>query len=253
MQKIKTQQPALVALVTGAARRIGAEIARTLHADGLNVVLHFHTSADEAKALCDELNRVRADSAALARADLNETAQLELLVSLAVSHWGRLDVLVNNASRFYRTHKGATTRAAWDDLMDTNLKAPFFLSQAAVPFLEKHQGCIVNIIDVHGERPMQDYSAYCISKAGMVMLTKSFAKEWGGKIRVNAVSPGQMIFPEGDNVLTDAIKQKISSRTAMKRIGSPAEIGKAVLFFVRGADYITGQVLAVDGGRSLTI
>lgn len=253
MQKNKTQKPEMVALITGAARRIGAEIARELHADGLNVVLHYQNSEAEAKSLCASLNVLRPDSAMLVRGDLCEISKLDALVAEAVKPWGRLDVLVNNASRFYRTPAGAVTEAAWDDLMDANVKAQFFISQAAAPYLEKQQGCIINIADIHGERPMQDYSTYCISKAALIMLTKALAKDWGGKIRVNAISPGQMIFPEGENELTDAIKEKIIKRTVMNRIGSPTEIAKAVVFLVRGANYITGHVLAVDGGRSLTI
>lgn len=252
MQKDQTH-PVTVALITGAARRIGAEIARTLHADGMNVVLHYHTSAKEAQHLCASLNQVRAASAITVCADLAKMADLEMLSVKAGQAFGRLDVLVNNASRFYQTALGSVTESAWEDLLNSNLKAPFFLSQYLAPYLAAHQGCIINIADIHGERPMHDYAAYCISKAGLLMMTKSLAKELGPDIRVNAVSPGAMIWPEGGNVLSEAAKQNILERTALKRLGDPIEIAKAVLYFARSANYVTGQVLAVDGGRLLRI
>lgn len=241
-----------VALVTGAGRRIGAVIARELHANGFCVVLHCNISRDEASVLAAELNSQRSNSALVAQANLLEINACHNLINQALKHWGRLDVLVNNAARFYRTKTGETTEAAWDDLINSNLRAPFFLSQAAAPHLAEHQGCIVNIADVHGERPMRDYAVYCISKAGILMLTQSLAKEFAPHVRVNAVSPGPTVLPEGSNEISAEIKQKIISRTAMRRMGNAAEIAKAVLFFVN-SDYVTGQELAVDGGRSLTI
>jgi pteridine reductase len=240
-----------VALVTGAARRIGADIARILHQNEMNVVLHYNTSHVAAKQLCAELNAIRDNSASILPANLSLKGDLIHLVDLAVGFWGRLDVLVNNASQFYKTPVGTVSEIVWDDLINTNLKAPFFLSQAALPHLAKHQGCIVNIADIHAERPMADYSVYCISKAGLIMMTKSLAKEFGRAIRVNAVSPGPIIWPEKTNELSEEIKQKIIERTALKREGSPNEVAKAVLYFVRDADYVTGQVLTVDAGRSL--
>jgi pteridine reductase len=253
MQKNRTNEPQ-VALITGAARRIGAEIARTLHAAGMNVVLHYHTSSTEAEALCASLNQQRPGSAIVLAADLIQIADFNTLMQAALKPWGRLDVLVNNASRFYRTKLGTVTEAEWDDLLTSNLKAPFFLAQAAMPALAQTQGCIINIADIHGDRPMRDYSAYCISKAGLIMLTKSLAKELGKKkIRVNAISPGEVIWPEGDNAMTDADKENVLGRIVLGRIADPIEIAKTVLFFAQNANYITGQILAVDGGRSLKL
>lgn len=241
-----------VALITGAARRIGAEIARTLHASGMRIVLHYHASHEEALALSHELNEKKPDSATILRADLSDTSSLQGLINNAVSVWGRLDVLVNNASRFYRTAVGQVSDFAWADLIDSNIKAPFFLSQAAAPHLAKSKGTIVNITDIHGERPISDYSVYCISKSGLLMMTKVLAKELAPHIRVNAVSPGAILWPEGENELSEQDKEKIIKRTMLHRAGGAADIAKAVLYFVRDADYVTGQVLSVDGGRLLS-
>lgn len=240
-----------VALITGAARRIGAEIARTLHNNGMNVVLHYNASEEEAIKLSEQLNLAREHSAIAIRSDLQEAESEKGLVQHAAKIWGRLDVLVNNASRFYRTTIGEVTEYAWDDLMNSNLKAPFFLSQAAAPLLKENKGCIVNITDLHAERPLMDYSVYCLSKSGLMMLTKVLAKELGPDVRVNSVAPGAILWPEGKNTLTDKEKQKIIDRTIMKRAGGAEDIAKAVLFFVRDADYVTGQMLNVDGGRGL--
>lgn len=240
-----------VALVTGAARRIGAEIARTLHADGMNIVLHYHASAEEAEALCQALNNERANSAALVKGELSLSVTQHYLIDQAVAIWGRLDALINNASRFYSTTVGQVTDDMWDDLMNANVKAPFFLGQAAAPHLAKHEGVIVNITDVHAEYPMRDYSVYCISKSGLLMATKALAKELGPKVRVNAVAPGAILWPEGENTLSETEKDKIIKQTAMSRAGGAADIAKAVRFFVLDAPYVTGQVLNVDGGRTL--
>ncbi len=242
-----------VALITGAARRIGAEIAYTLHAAGMNVVLHYHRSEAEAMRLCQVLNEQRAQSASILQADLLNIENLANVVKKAVETWGQLDVLVNNASLFQKTSVGHVTQKIWDDLMNSNLKAPFFLSQAAVDYLRKSQGCIVNITDVHAKRPMRDYGVYCISKAGLAMLTETLAKELGPAIRVNAVAPGTVAWPDGDNTLDEKQKQKIIQRTALHRHGTPKDIAKAVLFLIQDADYITGEVLTVDGGRALSI
>jgi pteridine reductase len=246
----KNQQ---VALITGSARRIGAAIATHLHALGLNVVVHYNHSKTQAEALCDELNKLRAHSAVAMFADLAVSDLLEQFVRDAAAVWGRLDVVINNAARFYRTKIGETTRAAWDDLLNSNLTAPFFLIQAAVPYLIKQQGCVINIADVHGQRPMKDYSAYCISKAGLIMLTQSFAKELAPAIRVNAIALGPTAPAEGENKISPAVASKIIARTPLARVGDLADVARAVEFFINGASYITGQVLAVDGGRSLTI
>lgn len=253
MQKKQTNLPQ-VALITGSARRIGAEIARVLHQAGMNVVLHFHTSRAEAEALCGELNADRADSAVVLQADLMDIAGLSTVIATAAAIWGCLDILVNNASCFNRTPVGQVDESAWDALLTCNLKAPYFLAQAAIPYLSKNQGAIVNIADIHGERPMQDYSVYCISKAGLLMLTKALAKELGANVRVNAVSPGGGVaWPEGENAVSDEVMQTIIARTALKKVGAPSDVAKAVLFLIRDAGYVTGQVLVVDGGRSLMI
>jgi len=242
-----------VALITGAARRIGAEIARQLHAEGFNLVLHYNASEQAARDLSEQLNHIRPHSAVALRAELGTEESSLDLINQVEKNWGRLDVVVNNASRFYRTLIGKITSNAWNDLLDSNLKAPFFLSQAAVPLLSANKGVIINITDVHAERPMRDYSVYCISKAGLTMLTKAMARELAPNIRVNAVAPGSILWPEGENSLSDDDKQKIISRTPLGRGGMATDIAKAVLFFVRDADYITGQILSVDGGRSLSL
>lgn len=239
-----------VALITGAARRIGAEIARTLHAAGINVILHYYASQQEAQQLCAELNQQRAHSAAILSADLANIDGLGGLIEQSVAVWGKLDILINNASRFYKTAIGEVTPAQWDDLFTPNLKAPFFLSQAAVPYLAKQQGCIINITDIHAEKPIGEYPVYCMSKAGLAMLTKALAHELAPTIRVNAVAPGAIIWPEGENTLPPEIKQHIVDQTALKQEGHPSYIAEAVLFLIN-ATYMTGQVLAVDGGRSL--
>lgn len=241
-----------VALITGAARRIGAEIARILHQNGANVVLHYINSKADVVKLCRSLNKQRKNSAIIAKADLSDTNTLKPLIFEAASAWGRLDILVNNASCFYKTAIGKVNTESWNTLIDTNLKAPFFLAQSALPYLKKHKGSIVNIVDIHSERPMQDYSVYSISKAGLSMATKTLARELGPLgIRVNAVSPGAIIWPEGANTLSAKIKKNILSHTALKRHGDTHAIAEAVLFLVKDASYVTGQDIAVDGGRSL--
>lgn len=240
-----------VALVTGAARRVGAAISRKLHHAGINVILHYNASEVEAVTLCEELNQKRAASAAAIRADLSISESEKLLVQQASNVWGRLDVLVNNASRFYRTNFGKITEFAWDDLITSNLKAPFFIAQAAAPYLKETEGCVINITDINAQRPLRDYSVYCISKGGLVIATKVLAKELGPSIRVNAVSPGPVMWPEGENALSDTEKLNIINHTSLRRAGSPQDIAKAVLFFVKDGHYVTGQVLAVDGGHLL--
>lgn len=237
------------ALVTGAARRVGAAIASHLHAAGANVVVHHHRSDEAARQLTDRLNAVRPGSAASFPANLLETATAELLTAHAVERFGALDVLVNNASTFYPTPIGTVTEAVWDDLIGTNLKAPFFLSQAAAPFLKASRGLIVNLVDIHAQRPLPDYAVYCAAKAGLVMLTRALARELGPEVRVNGIAPGPILWPE--NGMDTALQAKIIGRTALKRAGSPDDIARAVLFFATQAPYVTGQILAVDGGRSV--
>lgn len=240
-----------VVLITGAARRIGAAIASQLHEAGYKLVLHCRQSKVEAEHLCASFNQKREHSAVVLSAELKDTSSLSSFLERAVAEWGRLDVLVNNASSFTKTPIGTVSEEEWDELLGSNLKAPFFLAQLASPYLAKTKGCIINLTDIHIERPFRDYAVYCISKAGLAALTRTLAKELGPVIRVNAVSPGMVFWPEGENTLPDPLKQKIIEEAALKRIGQPQDIAKAVLFFVRDADYITGQVLAVDGGRLL--
>jgi len=239
------------ALITGAAKRIGAEISRTLHAEGANIVIHYRSSKDEAEALCNELNALRADSAIVLQADLLNVSELDPLTKKAADYWGSLNVLVNNASSFYPTPVGKITEAHWDDLMGSNLKAPLFLSQAATPYLKSSQGNIINIVDIHGFRPMKEHPVYCAAKAGLAMLTQSLARELGPEIRVNGVAPGAILWPEND--LDEQTQQLILDRTALKRQGEPKDIAATVRFLIRDADYITGQVIPVCGGRSLNI
>ncbi len=248
MQKILQK----VALITGAARRIGAQIAEYLHENGMNIVIHYHQSHTEAEELCATLNAKRKNSAIVVRANLEDTTVLEGIIEQAVNAWGRLDVLVNSASKFYRTRMGNITEFAWNELMGANLLAPLLLSQAAVPHLRLHKGCIINIVDVHGERPMRDYMLYCMSKAGLIMQTKVMAKELGPDIRVNAIAPGETMWPEGESTMDAAMKERVISRTSLKRCGDPLDIAKAVLFLAEQADYVTGHILAVDGGRLLS-
>lgn len=238
-------------LITGAAARIGAEISRQLHAAGMNIIIHYRSSADPARKLADSLNQQRENSAAILQADLLDTASIPQLIVQAAAIWGRLDTLVNNASSFYPTPVGEITEAHWDDLLGSNLKAPIFLSQAATPYLKQANGCIINIVDVHGFRPMKAHPVYCAAKAGLAMLTQSLAKELGPEIRVNGVAPGAIMWPSSE--MDPATQESILQRTALKRQGCPEDIAKTVKFLVMEADYITGQVIPVDGGRSINI
>jgi len=235
-------------LITGGARRVGASIARTLHGAGANLVIHYRKSATEAGALAGELNAARARSAQIIQADLLDVGKLPALVEFAVRGFGGLDVLVNNASTFYPTKIGEITPKAWDDLMGSNLKAPLFLSQAAAPALKQSRGLIINLVDIHALRPLRDYTVYCCAKAGLHMLTRSLAKELGPEIRVNGISPGPVMWPEhGD----EAARQKIIQRTILQKMGTPEDIARTALFLAASAPFITGQILAVDGGRSV--
>lgn len=238
-----------VVLLTGAARRIGAVIARTLHAAGATVVIHYRHSVTEAQQLQTELNAQRVASCFLVQGDLLAIARLPQLMAETLALTGRLDVLVNNASSFYPTPMGTLTETQFDDLIGTNLKAPLFLAQAAAPQLQANRGCIINIVDIHGFRPLKGYPAYCAAKAGLLMLTQSLARELGPEVRVNGVAPGAILWPEmAEN---HAMHADLLAKTALKREGSPEDIARTVLFLVRDADYITGQVIPVDGGRVL--
>ena len=236
-------------LVTGAARRIGAAIARELHGRGARVLIHFHHADAAAGTLVDELNAGRPDSADCHGADLREPAQLEALADAARRRWGRLDGLVHNASTFYPTPVGTTTAAQWDDLMGTNLRAPYFLTQALTPALRASRGAVVNLVDIHAERPLKDHPVYSAAKAGLAMITRALARELAPDVRVNAVAPGAILWPE--RPMSTQARERIVERVALKRPGTPADIARTVAFLLFDAPYITGQVLAVDGGRSL--
>ncbi|MES9886765.1 MAG: pteridine reductase [Candidatus Sedimenticola sp. 6PFRAG1] len=238
-----------VALVTGAAHRIGATIARRLHGAGMDIALHYRSSESAAKALKQELESRREESVRLIQADLHETASLPGVIA-DIEQWrGRLDLLVNNASGFYPTPLGSADEQQWDDLIGSNLKAPFFLAKAAAHLLKTSGGCVVNLVDIHAERPLAGYPIYSMAKAGNAMMVKSLARELGPEVRVNGVAPGAILWPEDG--LDDEAKETILSRTALKRPGSPDDIAGTVLFLAREADYITGQIIAVDGGRSV--
>ena len=240
-----------IALITGGSKRIGAVTARTLHQAGYRVIIHYRSSQREANNLADELNSLRIDSASVIQGDLDDETVYEQLIDSAYQCWNRLDLLINNASSFYPTPIGSITLDDWNKLINSNMKAPLFLAQAATPYLRQTQGNIINMIDVHGQRPMKDHPVYCAAKAGLQMLTMSLAKDLGPDIRVNGVAPGAILWPEND--MPDDTKQLILERTSLKRPGEPIDIARTILFLANDANYITGQVIAVDGGRSLNI
>ena len=237
------------ALITGASHRIGAAIARMLHGEGMNLVLHYRSSASGAERLRDDLEDQRPNSVVMGQADLAHVKQLFGLVELANQAFGRLDVLVNNASSFYPTPVGEVTLKQWDDLMSSNLKGPFFLAQAAAPLLRAHNGCIINLVDVHAERPKKEFPVYSMAKAGNAMMVKALARELGPEIRVNGVAPGVILWP--DEAMTEERQDEILDRTVLGRAGCEEDIARTLLFLVRDAEYITGQIIAVDGGRTV--
>jgi len=236
-------------LITGAARRIGASSARLLHGQGHNICLHYQSSEQESAALADELNQLRANSACRIKADLQKLADIRQLAELALERWSGIDVLINNASAFFPGPIESTSEQDWECLIDTNLKAPFFLTQALLPSLISRQGCIINIIDIHAERGLKGYPVYSITKAGLAAMTRSLAKELGPDVRVNGISPGAILWPEND--IDETTQAEILSRIALRRSGNPLDIARAVRFFIEEGDYITGQILAIDGGRTL--
>lgn len=239
------------ALVTGAARRIGAGIVRVLHAAGYNVVVHYHGSESDARTLCDELNRVRGDSVFTIRADLRNLDEVAVMFEKVFVRQPGLDLLVNNASVFYPTPFGSVSFQQWEDLMNANLRAPFFLCQHAADGLRSRGGSIVNIIDIAGERPRKGYSPYSISRAGLVMLTRALADELAPQVRVNGVSPGPILWPEHEASIDASTKAAILEQTPLKRTGTTQDVAEAVLFLAEEASYLTGQIIAVDGGRGL--
>ena len=241
-----------VVLITGGAKRVGAAICRRMHAAGANLMLHYRASAGEARLLQSELNGARADSVALIQADLLDLKAMASLVEQTVQRFGRLDALVNNASSFYASPIGEITAAVWDDLMGTNLRAPLFLAQAAASALRKSQGAIVNIADIHADRPLKNYVVYSVAKSGLVALTRSLARELAPEVRVNAVAPGPILWPD-DATFDEVSRQRIISHTLLKSEGTPDDVAKAVHFLVAEATYMTGEMINVDGGRHIAI
>ncbi len=242
-----------VVLITGGAKRVGAAICRRLHAAGAGLLVHYRSSALEARALQAELNAHRAGSVTLAQADLLKVSSAAELIKAAVKQFGRLDALINNASSFYATAIGEVSEKAWDDLVGTNLKAPLFLAQAAAPELRRSHGCIVNILDIHAELPMTSHAVYTAAKGGLLALTRALARDLGPEVRVNGIAPGTILWPDDDAWKDEVARQRIINRTVLKRVGEPDDIAKAVQFFISDAPYVTGQILAVDGGRSVSL
>jgi pteridine reductase len=241
-----------IALVTGGAQRIGAEIVRHLHNTGFDIALHYNSSAKQADELSHDLNTQRQNSARSFQADLSNSDGAITLAKQVLEHWGHLDLLINNASSFYPITTGATTEQDWDNLMGSNLKGAFFLTEALIETLKNRRGSVINIIDIHGERPLKNYTLYGMAKAGLAMMTKSFAKELAPEVRVNGISPGAILWPDADTTeLNTKIKQRILARVPLQRPGEPEDIAKTVVFLAKGAPYITGQIISVDGGRLL--
>ncbi len=237
-----------VAIITGGARRIGRTVALELHKENIDIVLHYRNSAQDAAELANELNASRENSCVLVQGELNDETVLEKIITTAIEHFGRLDILVNNASSFYPTPIEKITDGQWNDLFASNLKAPAFLCKYATPELRKNNGCIVNIIDVYANRPLANHPIYCAAKAGLQSLTKSLAADLAPDIRVNGVSPGAILWPEDDSGV--APQEVLLKRIPMNRLGDPNDIAQTIVFLSCKAPYITGQIIAVDGGKS---
>ncbi len=238
-----------VALITGASHRIGASIARTLHAAGMHIIIHYHSSQGAANALANELLSSRPHSATSIKQDLTHIDGCQAVIQHAIDSFGKLDVLVNNASNFFPTPLSTADQQQWDQLMNSNLKAPFFLSQAAAPHLTKTQGNIINIVDIYADRPIKDHPIYCASKAGLASLTKSFAQSLGPNVRVNGISPGAILWPEQNQNTAD--QQELLKRTPLGELGSPQDIANTILFIIEQGHYINGQIINIDGGRTV--
>jgi pteridine reductase len=246
-----SSHPRPVALITGAAKRIGAAIARALHAAGYDLALHYRHSRAEMDALCAELESARAGSTCPIPADLADIAHIPAVVEKCISRYGRLDALVNNASAFYPTSVGAATTAQWNEIFASNAQAPFFLAQATAPHLKASHGAIVSIVDIYAERPLAGHAIYSMAKAALSMMTLALAQELGPQVRVNAVAPGAILWPDAGKDYAD--REELVARTPLKRTGVPEDIATAVLFLLRDAKFTTGQIIKVDGGRSLTV
>jgi pteridine reductase len=243
--------PRPVALITGAAKRVGAIIARTLHAAGYDLALHYRHSRAEMNTLCAALEAERPGSTSAFQVDLADAALLPSLVDACVAHFGRLDALVNNASSFYRTPVGSISVEQWDELFASNARAPLFLAQAAAPHLRAAGGAIVNLVDIYAQRPLPGHPVYCMAKAALAMMTLALAKELAPEVRVNGVAPGAVLWPESGKPYAD--QAELIARTPLQRAGVPEDVAAAVLFLLRDAQFTTGQIIAVDGGRSLVI
>lgn len=242
-----------VALVTGAAHRLGAKTAEALHSRGWNLIIHYRSNEEQAKALAEKLNHSRAGSAFVVQADLSNLSDIRQLGEMATAYWGRLDGLVNNASVFYPTPVGTVEESDWDSILNTNLKAPFFLLQACLPALKKQKGCVINLIDIYSEKPLANHPAYCASKAGLAALTRSWAKDLAPAVRVNGVSPGAILWPEDSEGVDTMHQQAILEKTPLARTGHPDDIAGAITYLMCDAPFVTGQILSVDGGRSLNM
>ncbi|MCP4476296.1 MAG: pteridine reductase [Gammaproteobacteria bacterium] len=242
---------AKVALISGAGKRLGATIATRLHQQGYNVVVHYRQAAESAEALCSTLNTQRDHSAITLQADLSDSTALQPLISQAVQQWGQLDLVVNNAAAFYPTPLTEANVDDWQLIFNTNVRAPFFLVQAAIPHLEKVNGNVINIVDIHAEQPLKNFSLYCMSKAALLAMTRSMAKELGPAIRINGIAPGMVAWPNDDS-LTENARASIIKRIALKRAGSADNIAETVCFIVNN-DYLTGEIIHVDGGRLLHV
>lgn len=240
-----------VALITGAGRRVGAATARTLHAAGYDLALHYRRSVDDARALTDELEQQRRGSTLLLQAELAELSTLPVMIEQLLARFGRLDALVNNASAFYPTPLGAATAQQWNELFASNAQAPFFLSQAAIPALRKARGGIVNMVDIYAERPLAEHPLYCMAKAALAAMTRSLALDLGPDIRVNGVAPGAVMWPSDGKPYDD--QQTMLARTPLQRAGTPEDVAGAVLWLLRDAPFVTGQIIRVDGGRTLSV
>ena len=251
MNKPMDATPPAVVLITGAAHRLGAALARHFHGQGFRVAIHYRESRSAADTLVAELCRLRDDSAIGLAASLGDIAAIESMVGQLLARWGRLDVLINNASGFYPTPLGQVDEDQWQDLMNSNLKGPFFLSQACLPALRASQGCIINMVDIHANRPLLKHPIYCIAKAGLAMLTESLALEASPTVRVNGIAPGAILWPAGDTAIPAQDKQKILDKIPLGRRGEAADIARAAWFLATQAPYITGQIITVDGGRSV--